>query len=373
MAARWQPGSEAMKPEVSLYLDAVRFSAALVVFLAHFALQRLGGGFLWQLNDYGHEAVTVFFVLSGYVIAYASDTRETSAREYAISRLARLYSVALPAVLLTVLLDQVGSHWRPSGYRSEWGIDPEPNIRVIVAALSFTNEIWTQSLRLGSNPAYWSMGYEVPYYVIFGLAHFCQGRWRWPLVALALLLAGPSIAASFPLWLMGVWVYRYTRDHSPSAHTGLWLFGGSLLLWLAYELAALRWGRLTMAGNVWFRRREMMQDYLVGSFFAANLIGFQAAAQRLGAPLLRRARTLRWLAGATFTLYLCHFPVAQFIVAFSPWPNTDPRTQALVLGGTLVAIFLLAAVTERRKHAWRRLFERCWPASNIPAPRGHPP
>ncbi len=362
-----------MRPEVSLYLDLVRFTAALVVFGAHFALQRLGGGFLWQLNDYGHEAVTVFFVLSGYVIAYASDTRETTVREYAISRLARLYSVALPAVLLTVLLDRLGSHWRPQGYLSAWGIDPEPSGRVIVSALTFTNEIWTQSLRLGSNAAYWSMGYEVPYYVLFGLAHFTQGRWRWPLVAGALVLAGPSIAASFPLWLIGVGVYRYTRDHTPSAGTGLWLFGGSLLLWLAYELAAQRWGRLTMAGNAWFKRREWMQDYLVGSFFAVNLIGFQAAAERLGAPLLRQAARIRWLAGATFTLYLCHFPVAQFIVAFSPWPNTDPRSHALVWVGTLVAVFLLASVTERRKQAWRRLFERCWPAPKRPVPDGHPP
>lgn len=54
---------------LSLYLDAVRFLAALVVLLHH----------TWPLlfPDFplpwpGHSAVVVFFVLSGYVIAHAS-------------------------------------------------------------------------------------------------------------------------------------------------------------------------------------------------------------------------------------------------------------------------------------------------------------
>jgi peptidoglycan/LPS O-acetylase OafA/YrhL len=365
-----------MRPELSLYLDLVRFTAALVVFLAHFALQRLSGGALWQINPYGHEAVTVFFVLSGYVIAYASDTRETTARSYAISRLARLYSVALPAVLLTVLLDQLGSHWHPEGYRREWGFEPGLSLGPILASLTFTNEIWTWSARLGSNPAYWSMGYEVPYYVIFGLAHIMRGRWRWPAAALALLLAGPSIATSFPLWLMGVAVHRYGRGHNLSPRTGLWLFAGSLLAWLAYEVAAHYGGRLLVDSSVWFKRREVLQDYLVGGCFALNLLGFQAAARSLGRPLLQHAEAIRWLAGATFTLYLCHFPIAQFLVAASPWAVIDGRTHATVLLGTLTLVFLLAAVTERRKQGWRSLFERCWPAARPTAarlPTPHPP
>ncbi len=58
----------------------------MVVFLGHVAGTRLTGGFLWQLGPYTGEAVTVFFVLSGFVIAYATDQRETSARSYLIAR-----------------------------------------------------------------------------------------------------------------------------------------------------------------------------------------------------------------------------------------------------------------------------------------------
>jgi len=48
----------------------------------------------------------------------------------------------------------------------------------------------------------------------------------------------------------------------------------------------------------------------------------------LEAPLSAIARPLRWLAGSTFTIYLFHMPPSRF----------------------------LAAVTERRKQPWVRLF-----------------
>jgi peptidoglycan/LPS O-acetylase OafA/YrhL len=209
------------------------------------------------------------------------------------------------------------------------------------------------------------MGYEVPYYLIFGLAHFTQGRWRWPLVALALLLAGPSIAASFPLWLLGVGVYRYSCQHSLGPRTGLFLFAGSLAVALAYELAAQHSGRLLIAGQPWLKRPEVLQDYIVGGCFAANLLGFHAAAQQLGRPLLRHAAAIRWAAGATFTLYLCHLPVAQFIASLVPWGVGDGRSRGVVFVGTLLGVALIARYTERRKHAWRGGFERVWPRALI--------
>ena len=67
-----------MKKEVSLYLDTARFLAAMAVFITHFSRGSISGGFLWHVRPLGDEAVTVFFVLSGFVIAHAVDARETT-------------------------------------------------------------------------------------------------------------------------------------------------------------------------------------------------------------------------------------------------------------------------------------------------------
>ncbi len=52
----------------------------------------------------GHSAVVIFFVLSGYVIS-ATLRPGGTALDYGIKRAARIYSVAIPAVLLTWGLD----------------------------------------------------------------------------------------------------------------------------------------------------------------------------------------------------------------------------------------------------------------------------
>ncbi|MGH7072336.1 MAG: acyltransferase family protein [Acetobacteraceae bacterium] len=110
-----------MTREVSLYLDLLRFLAALTVFLGHVSGSRFTGGFLWQFGPYMGEAVTVFFVLSGFVIGYTTDRREKSAYSYAVARAARIYSVALPALVVTFTLDAIGRSIRPDLYSQSWG------------------------------------------------------------------------------------------------------------------------------------------------------------------------------------------------------------------------------------------------------------
>jgi peptidoglycan/LPS O-acetylase OafA/YrhL len=100
-----------LNPGTSLYLDFARISAAVLVLLHR----------VFQLPFYesslhfpGPAAVVIFFVISGFVIAYASDGL-ADWREYAVARLARIYSVALPALLLTGALYAMGQLIWPAG------------------------------------------------------------------------------------------------------------------------------------------------------------------------------------------------------------------------------------------------------------------
>src|ERR1700761_1583770 len=94
--------------EASLYLDVVRIAAALLVFLAHFAEPWASGKLFWQIGPFNGDAVIVFFVLSGFVIAHATTQNERSAAVYFVNRASRMYSVAVPAIVLTLACDFVG-------------------------------------------------------------------------------------------------------------------------------------------------------------------------------------------------------------------------------------------------------------------------
>lgn len=341
-----------MNRATSLYLDVARFTAAMVVFLGHVAGGRLTGGFLWQIAPFMSHAVTVFFVLSGFVISYATDRGENTAASYGISRAARIYSVALPVLVMTFLLDVAGRYLHPDFYNSAWGYENEGQWLSFPLCALFLNEIWFIHASPGSDLPYWSLGYEVWYYVIFGV--FLFARRRWLVLAAVVLFVGPKIMSMLPLWLLGAVAYRICARRRIARGLGFALWSASLLLWMGYEIWAHRHGRWLDPRLSWLRREELPQDYLVGFLFAVNLIGFHAASDFFAPVLQPFARPIRWVAGATFTLYLFHLPIAQFLTTIMPWQPSALATRVILIGGTLVVVFAIAALTERRKNAWRR-------------------
>ena len=108
-------GPAVMPRGFSLYLDAVRFLVAVFVVVSHTGHKRFSHGPLQALHmlDMESDAVIVFFVLSGFVIAFTTFTRQRGAQAFAEARLARLYSVVIPALILTFLLDTAGAHLFP--------------------------------------------------------------------------------------------------------------------------------------------------------------------------------------------------------------------------------------------------------------------
>jgi peptidoglycan/LPS O-acetylase OafA/YrhL len=355
-----------MKRGISLYLDLLRFLAALVVLFQHLSWEHFSGGVFWQIGPYGAQAVIVFFVLSGYVIGYVTDRPDRTARRYAVDRLARIYSVALPAVLLTFALDAAGSWLRPDLYAGLWVNVDGAIWRQFLRNLLFLNQLWGADYYPGSNVPYWSMGYEVWYYVAFGLFLFLPRRWSVPAAIAVLVFVGPRVAGLFCVWLLGLAAYRLSRDRWPlSPAWGKALFFGAPVLLLAYELSTVR----PLAPIPWQTGWELAKTATVGAFIAAHLLGAARIAPMLGRWLERWALPIRFMAGRSFSLYLFQLPVLQFLLSLMPWPPTSWFSRITLAVGTLAIVLLLAEVTERRKDVWRRLFDRLLPTSR-PASSG---
>jgi peptidoglycan/LPS O-acetylase OafA/YrhL len=240
-----------------------------------------------------------------------------------------------------------------------------PIARFIANAL-FVNRLWFSYVTPGSDLPFWSLGYEVWYYIIFACSTFLAGRRRVFAVTASLLVVGPQITAMFPIWLIGVGCYHLSRQWRIGALVGSLLCFGCLAAWVGYEVWARRHGSLIGVVSPIFGRPELAQDYLVAVLFSGHLLGFNAISRAIRIPN-RAAVLVRWTAGATFSLYLFHLPIAQFLSAVSPWPLSSTANRSLLFGGTLLSIFALAEITERKKDPWRsglnRLLSRLDPVA----------
>lgn len=344
-----------MNRSFSIFLDLMRVVSALAVVLYHSNLRLLTTDKL-PLANHGHAAVIVFFVLSGYVIAHITDTRENTPAEYWSSRLARIYSLALPVVLLTPLLDQLGAAMAPQFYEGRTTHDL--GWLRIFTSLAFLNEVWTLSIMSFSNVPYWSLCYEAWYYVLFAIITFTRGRARVAWCGAVMLLIGPKILLLAPVWATGVVLYRWQalQRMGPS--------GGLALLFFAVLGYGLFHGfDVSEAGSAWLRQRigahwhqqlafsrYFLTDYLLALIVACYFISIRA----LAPPLERIGPVVRPLAAYTFSIYLLHQPLIQFYAALF---NGDPSGSGFYIV-TMWAVFAstwaIGTVTERQRHHWRR-------------------
>jgi peptidoglycan/LPS O-acetylase OafA/YrhL len=348
--ASHRPSPLPLARETSLYIDAMRVLAALVVFFDHFARPAISGGLFWQIAPFGGDAVIVFFVISGFVIAHATARKERNAADYFVSRAARIYSVAVPAIVLTIACDVAGQ-WIDPQYTS-WSYSPGALWQQVLTGLTFTNAFWNLGFFPGSDGAYWSLGYEVPYYVIFGAALFARGAWRIILPTALMLMAGPGIVALFPIWLAGVGLYRLGRLWRAGETVGWLLFLGSIMAWIAAQVG------MHAAGHPLdhVATTDYLADYVTGICFVINLLGFDSIAPRFAALLGPCARVIRWTAGRSFTIYLVHIPVLKLCAVMPFWSVNAWSTRAAMIAITALVVVVVGACFEQRREPWRRFF-----------------
>lgn len=349
----------------SLYLDLLRFLAAIAVFVSHFAYTRFTDGdyiILRELNI-GSDAVVFFFVLSGLVIAYTAEVKDTTLKAYSFNRITRLYSVILPALILTIILDLWGAHISPHVYDG-WWYNATPVWEQLFRGLTLSNSWFGESYRLGTNGPYWSLSYEAAYYILFGIMFYLSGFKRY-LIALPLVFVfGFSVMLLFPVWLLGLWAYRQIRNQAlPSLYA--WpcaVFPPVIyILMLCAEIPKTL--LLTTIGvlgedfvsNNLFYSDEFIWNFIIAQLIVFHLIGMAALFEGGQGTAPDKIRMIiRWFAGATFTIYIVHYPALQFADAVLPETWAPFYRHAVLFISVLVGCFLFAEISERRLKWIRR-------------------
>lgn len=355
----------ALSPAKSDFLNMLRWMAAMVVVVGHadMYLGQFGGGepARWAsfgyLGKHSHAAVMVFFVLSGYVVAYATDKKAAKGNHafssYFLDRWSRIYSVLLVALAFTAALDLVGRFL--SRYYSDPAFLPQHQyVFRLLANLFALQGVQGYRIQFGSNPALWSIGYEFSFYMMFGLFHFRQQlfkrAWMAPLlVAFILALLGWKMAVYFVIWLMGVLAYKASVRTTMQQH-GLsdWQF--LLILLLANHFIVF---------DDVLKLPEVCRDVLFGLILAL-MLSFNLAG-RVGASA-RMVTFNSYMADFSYSLYAFHMPLIFFLCSmlfereFQYWPRVLPGV--LLVSGCLVVARLFFLVSESRRAAFRQIGAR---------------
>jgi peptidoglycan/LPS O-acetylase OafA/YrhL len=186
----------------------------------------------YTATSLGHQAVIIFFVLSGFFIAKTVqqdiEAKRFSFSEYMVKRCCRLVLVLIPALLATALLDRIGmilTHapfysgiegptFAPATYHL-FSVEPF-SLSAFLGNLVFLQTIVVPTF--GTDGPLWSLANEFWYYVLFpavilALVGSSWGvRLRWSGATLFLIVLLPnSILMYGSIWLMGVLIFALKK------------------------------------------------------------------------------------------------------------------------------------------------------------------
>jgi len=336
----------------SVLLDSLRFIAALVVVFHHAediwfpSAQNLEG----FLGKTGHAAVVLFFVLSGYVISFTTTINNRGPVQYAQARLSRLYSVVIPALLITAVAEFIvhisdASMYQEYSRGQSW-------IRYLLSA-GFLNEIWFFSAAPPINTPLWSLSYEFWYYAIFGFWFFKGPGWKGFLLPLLVcLIAGPKILIMMPVWLAGYAAFRLPKPRVSQSMSWLFVLAGGIAATLAvvflpsmpFDLGSLPF---IFAG-------QFITDWIVCLFVAFSFWALPLGIKSDRQGLIKFARKLGDL---TFPVYLLHKPLLVMCRLFFDFKLHNELQQWIAIILVLIVASLIGFFLESKRVLWQNFFK----------------
>lgn len=203
-----------------LGLEFVRGAAALLVVFGHLkkyipSLASYNNHIIQLFLNWGTECVIMFFILSGIVVHYSFDQKPKSNLIFLKHRVIRLHPTLLIALLLSLIVEYYCFRNYPSANTIIGNLIPYSTTQGYLALL-----LWN------TNPAIWSLTFEVFFYAVFALFIIKDKSIKYKRISLWLFL---SLIAFFfydnkatnvffshvitmlsfsTIWLIGFYIYK---------------------------------------------------------------------------------------------------------------------------------------------------------------------
>jgi peptidoglycan/LPS O-acetylase OafA/YrhL len=317
-------------------LDLLRLVAALAVVAFHYLFRGAAGeGYLSQgypaaapFAIYGYLGVNLFFLISGFVIAWSAQGRNWES--FAVARFARLYPGFVTSMTITFLvMTLAASPLFPVSLK-------QYAANFLMFAPAFGQEFM--------DGAYWSIVLEIIFYGWVTVAIFCGAfdRFRLELVAFWLAL---SVLNEFALG-SGALRLLFVTEYAP-------LFAAGMLVQHIHSagrspqaLMLLAAAFVVSSANMTIAQAWMQEHYAISiglpNLLAANLAmhAMLIAAVRFR-HMVSASPLVLALGGVTYPLYLLHQHIG-YVAINALAPNTGKwLAAALVLGAVLGLSYLI--------------------------------
>lgn len=275
---------------------------------------------LYFITGFGHQAVVVFFVLSGFLIALSIEKNtKFSFSNYFLMRISRLWVVLLPALFFTLLIDSIGRGIDNNGFYLGHLNNIYPlNITDEFSLSSFIlNAFFLQGLfcgNFGSNEPLWSLSFEFWYYMMYPFLLFF----------LRLKKGGMNLKSfSFGVVFMVMLLTLFWLNSKLVVMFGLWLLGAIAFYTAAnYQYVMNIFMKLkfffivVFIGSLIVVRFKLIDGYIADYFFALAFSLFLLSFIQTKTTNKHLNSAGRFLSNISFSLYLIHFPVLSFVSVY---------------------------------------------------------
>jgi peptidoglycan/LPS O-acetylase OafA/YrhL len=326
-------------------LTSLRLMAALVVVVHHARGFLIPDSFVAPAR----EAVSFFFVLSGFILTFVYHRRPYSLKSYYIARIARILPVTLLSIAVFVVLINPFSFDPSSPLRPNFAITAS-NIFLLQSLIPIP------SYYFGLNAVLWSVSVEVVFYLLFPAL---ERSLRSPLgrvllfflpVLIGVLLIAISTLYNFP-------DYSYSAFTKVTWHGLIYINPLSRLKEFTFGmLAGLVFTRINLARlqgkakTTFITILEVLALIsLVWGLPFLNWLGTDISSRIGGTPLMLEMYTVQVLTGALFAVIILLFAIEGGLI------SRLLRNKAIVIGGEIsfsVYLFHQTMILWQHRNPW---------------------
>ncbi|UPJ74541.1 acyltransferase [Bradyrhizobium sp. 187] len=353
---------ESNEPRRFVVLDFYRFVAALGVFIFH--LKTIDGGISPAWNGSFGLFVDMFFILSGFVIAYSYPSTSTDAQSYfrfMVRRIARIYPLHFLALLVFGLLLLMGVK----------GATPQSNGPDFIYNL-FLVQAWGVTDHLSFNSPAWSISAELFCYLLFPVLMCIAASVRPLVLALIVALSYAILAHAYlPIWHDRSQMYGANFDYGMLRAMPSFLNG--VLLAVLFRLSGdYRKKPVIVGGIVLFLTAVLVLNVYAKPDLAIILFSLALLFTAVGESAFSRFPGSAWLGplgNTSYAIYMLH--ELLIIILFEPaWRHLglQPAAFPLFVAVCCIVLTIVAGLTYAYvENPARRMINRLAPP--LPQPQ----